>query len=125
MHVIFKHVKEWLAFTALLLLAVFVFLPAQGLGYLFYLVFSPVALVYPRYLRVYKRYSKRFSIAHDQLANTVFFGNPDQTISGRIGYRLYYLNDDNFIYVIMCKFLSKFFSQKHHCKEAIEFDRLD
>ena len=125
MLVIFKHVKEWLFAVLLLPLAVVTFLPFQFVGYIFFLILAIISFIYAPLLQSFIRFSKRFSIAHDQLGNASIFGNPDQTVSGRVGYKLYYLNDDNFLYVIMCKFLSKFFSQKHHCKEAIEFDRLD
>lgn len=71
-----------------------------------------------------KNYFWNNLIAIDQLVNTVFAGDPDETISSRIGKILRDKRKDNrFIYYlskIICYFLNKI--DPGHCKDAIEED---
>ena len=60
-------------------------------------------------------------ISLDQLANTLLGGDPDHTISGRMG-RAIVEGRCRFCRPI-CKFLNVVFRQKNHCKQSIEWDR--
>ncbi|QKE74777.1 hypothetical protein HPK19_19445 [Arthrobacter citreus] len=53
-------------------------------------------------------------IALDQLMNTILGGNPDETMSSRMGKRIDTCNFCRF----MCRFLDLF--QKDHCIKSIE-----
>jgi len=63
-----------------------------------------------------KKYIHNILISLDQLVNTLLGGDPDETISSRVG-----KNYDNSIIEKMINFL---FSsrQKDHCSESIEWD---
>ncbi len=64
------------------------------------------------------RYFWNLLIAVDQLANTVFWGDPDETISSRMGR---FIKQDNcHICKIVCWFLD--FVDPDHCKNSIEED---
>lgn len=65
------------------------------------------------------RYGKNLLIGIDQLANCVFGGSPDDTISSRLG--------RNYPNSLMRKVVDALFHpiQKHHCKESIEPDDRD
>ena len=58
-------------------------------------------------------------IAIDQLFNALLFGDPDETISSRVGKNM---RSDNpgFVSRALCWFLNLL--DKDHCKEAIEED---
>jgi len=64
-----------------------------------------------------------FGIAYslDQLLNTVLGGNPDQTVSGRLG--LLELEGSKFA-KYFCKGLSFVFREENHCINSIEADRM-
>ncbi len=69
-----------------------------------------------------KKYFWNVLIGIDQLANAMLFGDPDQTISGRLGKYLGY-DKSTWQYKIanvVCWFLRKI--DKNHCKNAIEKD---
>jgi hypothetical protein len=62
-----------------------------------------------------KRYLLNLLIALDQFANTVFLGDPDETISSRLG--KYHPNS-----VLGKTVNTLFFWQKNHIAESIEAD---
>lgn len=65
-------------------------------------------------------------IAIDQLFAVLLFGsNPDQTISGYVGYKALTTNKKR--YKLYQWFINALFKpwQKNHCYESIEWDRLD
>jgi hypothetical protein len=57
----------------------------------------------------------------DQLGNAILGGNPDQTISGRLG--IMKLNNSKFA-CYFCKVLDFIFREPNHCENSIERDRL-
>lgn len=64
-------------------------------------------------MQALKRYAKNVLIGIDQLANTVFGGSPDETISSRLWrYR------SNPVAAFWVKFLDLL--QKDHCKNSLE-----
>jgi len=65
-----------------------------------------------------KRYMWNFLIGIDQLANTVFGGFPDETLSSRMGKRVR-LGNCPFC-TFMCNVLHLF--DKDHCNKSIEED---
>lgn len=113
-------------FKALFLfpISLIVFLPFVLFGAFLYALLTPIAIFSPSLSSFYYKHSFNISLGVDQLASAFTFGNVDQTISGRLGYAIYHSNKDYVIFVILCKILSKFFRQSHHCRDAIEFDRL-
>jgi len=64
------------------------------------------------------RWQRNIWIAIDQLVNAIFWGDPDETISSRLGK----------IYVksaparLVCKVISVFFREPKHCQRAVEED---
>lgn len=58
-------------------------------------------------------------ISLDQFANTLWGGDPDETISSRLG--KHYLAGDSIIACIICKLLN--YLEKDHCIKSIEPDR--
>jgi len=65
-----------------------------------------------------KRYLWNMFISLDQLANTIFNGDPDETISSRIGKKV---RDGNKGWrYTLCKILHWF--DKKHCEKSIEED---
>ncbi len=69
-----------------------------------------------------KRYFWNVLIGIDQLANAILFGDPDETISSRLGKWLELpKNTWRFkIARVVCWFLRKL--DKNHCKNAVEKD---
>lgn len=67
-----------------------------------------------------KKYFFNLFVAFDQLANTILAGDPDETISSRIGKAIYRRNSKNPILKAIDKFLN--WIQPDHCKYAIEED---
>jgi hypothetical protein len=65
-----------------------------------------------------KRYIWNILIGIDQFFNAVFGGDPDETISSRMGKHL--AKHDCPFCNMMCKFLNLF--QKDHCVKSIEKD---
>ena len=65
---------------------------------------------------MFKKYLWNVLISIDQFVNTLFGGDPDETISSRLG-KMY--KKSTFAYIV-CKFLSIF--DKRHCEKAIEAD---
>ena len=65
------------------------------------------------------RYLLRLLISIDQLVNTIFGGDPDETISSRIGKHVHWKGDTGWRL-----YLSKFLSllDKNHTLDAIEKD---
>jgi len=66
-----------------------------------------------------KRWIWNILIALDQLGNALTGGDPDETISSRMGKHL--AKHDCPFCNLMCKFLNLF--QKDHCIKSIERDR--
>jgi hypothetical protein len=64
-----------------------------------------------------KRYIRNLLISIDQLVNTIFAGDPDETISSRCGKRLPHCT--------FCRRLCRFLDHidYRHCQESIEEDR--
>lgn len=63
-----------------------------------------------------KQYVWNVLISIDQFFNTLFAGNPDETISSRLGKR----QDTCGFCKAICKFLDKI--DYRHCQESIEWD---
>lgn len=63
-----------------------------------------------------KKYIRNIFISLDQLGNTLLFGDPDETISSRVG--------KNYHDTIFEKFINFIFWVKteNHCGESIEID---
>lgn len=64
-----------------------------------------------------KKYLYNILIGVDQLANAILGGDPDETMSSRIGKGA---RQGNKFCILLSKFLDIF--EKNHCKEAIEED---
>jgi hypothetical protein len=63
------------------------------------------------------RYIKNILISIDQFINTICLGDPDETLSSRVGKA----RDKNEVF--WARVINKiFFWQKNHCKESIEPD---
>ena len=71
-----------------------------------------------------KSYLKRVLIAIDQLFNALFGGNPDMSMSGRIGYRIY-KGKATWIETKICRFLSWLFVDPKHCLTSVELDEFE
>lgn len=106
-------------------LSLVVFIPFYFLGLIYYFYLMVVSLFYFPYRIKFYDFSLSLSLAIDQLANASINGNEDQTVSGRLGYAIYYKGKDLYVFVILCKILSIFFRQSKHCYDAIEYDRID
>lgn len=65
-----------------------------------------------------KRYVWNLLISIDQLANTIFGGYPDETLSSRMGKRVIKKNCK--LCKVICWFLDKI--DKEHCYKSIEYD---
>ncbi len=69
-----------------------------------------------------KKYFWNLLIAIDQLLNTILLGDPDETISSRLG-KFLDLPKDKWRYKVanfICKILRKF--DENHCRKSIEKD---
>jgi hypothetical protein len=64
-----------------------------------------------------KQYFWNFIIAIDQLANTLLGGDPDETISSRMGKRA---RKGDKLGKVICRILNVF--DKGHCEKSIEED---
>lgn len=64
-----------------------------------------------------KRYIWNVLISLDQLLNTLFAGDPDETISSRMGKRA---RKGDRLGICVCKVLN--FFDKDHCEKSIETD---
>lgn len=67
-----------------------------------------------------KRYFWNILISLDQLANTLLFGNPDETMSSRMGKKIEKGECLGCFY--LCRLLSWLFRQDKHCIQSIERD---
>jgi hypothetical protein len=65
-----------------------------------------------------KRYIWNLLISIDQLLNTILAGDPDETISSRMGKRVKKKNCK--VCKVLCRFLDLF--EKDHCYKSIEKD---
>lgn len=65
-----------------------------------------------------KRYFWNFLIAIDQLINTILGGDPDETVSSRMGKRVIKKNCK--VCKAICRILN--FFEKDHCYKSIEKD---
>lgn len=106
--------------TALVVFSIFYFY-----GFIAYITLLILSIIYPPFSIHFYKYSKRIALSLDQLGNVFIHGNEDQTVSGRLGYAIYYKEKRYLIYVKLCKLLSLLFREKFHCKDAIEFDRIE
>lgn len=68
-------------------------------------------------MQLIKRYLFNLLIAIDQIFNAILGGDPDHTISGRLG------KCEKKWCRFICKILDIF--DKNHCKNSIEWDRGD
>lgn len=66
------------------------------------------------------RYFFNILIAIDQLFNVLLLGDPDETISSRMG--KYVARGRGFIPCLICKLLDVILREKDHCKNSIELD---
>jgi hypothetical protein len=64
-----------------------------------------------------KKYFWNLLVAIDQLVNTILLGDPDETVSSRMGKAK---RNGNKFAIMVCKFLSKF--DNKHCIKSIEED---
>lgn len=70
-------------------------------------------------------YFYRLALSLDQLGNAVFNGNPDQTISGRLGIDLINNRFGCCEWKLkFCKVLDWAFSEKNHCVNSIDYDEI-
>ena len=122
---IFKALKDLLQGLFMVPLALFVFSPFYIFGLFAYAFLFFLGLFYFPWSFRFRVYAKNVAIGIDQLANAFLFGNPDQTVSGRLGYLIHFKNKNNRFYVTICKILNIFFRQSNHCLESIEFDRIN
>ena len=65
-----------------------------------------------------KKYFWNILISIDQLANTILGGDPDETISSRLGKR--YVKSKTAR--ILCHWISQVFREPKHCRNSIETD---
>ncbi len=65
-----------------------------------------------------KQYIWKVLLALDQLGNTILLGDPDETISSRLGKDA--IAADCRFCMFMCKILAKF--DNNYCRKAIEYD---
>jgi len=66
-----------------------------------------------------KKYFWNLLISVDQLVNTIFGGDPDETMSSRLGKRVYWHGNTGISYYL-CRCLHWF--DKDHCLKNIEED---
>jgi len=71
-----------------------------------------------------KPYWKRVLIGVDQLFNAILMGNPDETMSGRMGERIY-TGKATKAEIILCKILSVVMFENKHCLSSMEIDEAD
>jgi len=64
------------------------------------------------------KYGFNILISIDQLANTILGGDPDETISSRLGKRY----TRSYPARVMCRVISYFFKEPKHCRNSIEAD---
>jgi len=71
-----------------------------------------------------KRYLWNLLISLDQLVNTLFLGNPDETISSRCGKKIRKVRKDPSVTCYFCGYLCYLLNiiDTNHCKESIEED---
>ncbi|CAB4122185.1 hypothetical protein UFOVP26_114 [uncultured Caudovirales phage] len=66
-----------------------------------------------------QKYLWNVLIAVDQLINTLIGGDPDETMSSRMGKLI--MKRKCFLCKLICKLLDRF--EINHCQESIEYDR--
>lgn len=66
-----------------------------------------------------KQYIWNVLIAIDQLFNALFGGDPDETISSRVGKRVK-SGDPDLVSEVLCEVLDAI--DENHCEESIEYD---
>ena len=71
----------------------------------------------------HKSYPKRVLIGIDQLFNALLGGNPDMTMSGRMGKRII-KGDATKVEIMLCRLLSVVFFDPKHCVTSIELDEV-
>lgn len=112
--------KTWLKAKILLVAVALVwgFLIVVSLPYLL-----PVTLLGWRYRGAYAKYSYGVWIGQDQLVNAVFGGNPDVTVSSKVGYLKQEGSKTAAAMAVVIDWL--FYvavGQENHCVESIEYD---
>ena len=70
-----------------------------------------------------KQYLKNILTAISQLLNSVLAGNPDQTISGRVGYKAYITRSWYWLF-IEWGINTLFWFDPEHCFKSIQWDRI-
>ena len=73
-----------------------------------------------KFLRFLGQWLWNILVSLDQLVNTIFWGDPDETISSRIGKHVHWKGDKGWR-MWLSKFLDIF--DKGHTKRSIEADR--
>ncbi len=110
---------------SLLLVLLPVALPLCGLllGCAFMLLALPFMRLLPKGLA--RRYAINLFIAGDQLANAVLGGNPDVTISGRLGKRLLTGREGCALCFLISRSLCRLLDEvdPDHCSKAYRVDR--
>lgn len=80
-----------------------------------------VALIFYILYKIFGAYEYfNSAIGFDQAGNALLGGNPDQTISGRLGKRILNKNDNCIWCIKLCKVLSWFFNEDYHCLSSID-----
>lgn len=89
-----------------------------------FLIVFALALIWYILYKIFKREELiQTAIGFDQTGNAMFGGNPDHTVSGRLGRKIREQNCKSC--EIFCKILSWFFNEDYHCINSIEADELE
>jgi len=89
-----------------------------------FIVSFALALIWYLLYKIFKREGfKNTAIGFDQTGNAMFGGNPDYTVSGRLGRKVQ--KGECKACIIFCKVLSWFFNEDYHCINSIEKDERD
>lgn len=86
----------------------------------FIFVFVLALLWYLFYKATQRKEFLNTAIGFDQTGNAMFGGNPDHTVSGRLGKKI--RDKDCKWCKIVCGWLSWFFNEDYHCIKSIEDD---
>lgn len=82
---------------------------------LVYLVLTFISIpIFPNHTFMY-RYGRNVWVGIDQLINAIFMGDPDETMSSRIGKNA---NSGNSFFIVLAAILD--WIDKDHCQKAIE-----
>jgi len=70
-----------------------------------------------------KQYFLNMLTATSQMLNSILGGNPDQTISGRVGYKAYITRSWYWIFIEWC-INTLFWFDPEHCFKSVQWDRI-